>query len=275
MKRMEIGEILKNDKIAQGIFAMNIRLPLIAGDCRPGQFVMVYLDNGEMLLPRPVSVSNANTGKGTIDLVYHVVGSGTKQLSRMKARTPSTERIGGFSAGESLRVMGPLGNGFTIKEGLKKVWLVGGGVGTPPLRLLLKELKRREPDIEANVFLGFGFQDTAILTEELEKLGAAVNILIDCNEVGRPRYVVDLLRDEEGLPDEIFACGPKAMLKDLVRYAEEKGIPCQICLEERMACGLGVCVGCVVEATGQEGPRYKKVCCDGPVFYSDAVVFDG
>jgi len=258
MKQVEIGLILKNDEISEGIFAMSIRLPGIAGQCAPGQFVMVYLDRGDMLLPRPISICDADKGSGVIDLVYHVVGGGTEHLS-------------GLRPGAALRVLGPLGNGFSIREGLENVSLIGGAVGAAPLLLLLRELRQR--DIRATAFLGF--RDSSILTEKFKSLGAQVHIATDSGREGFHGNVIDLLRDKSNAPDEFFACGPKAMLYHLAGYAEEKGIPCQVCLEERMACGIGACLGCVVKSKAGDDAGYIKICCEGPVFHSGSVVLDG
>ena len=258
MKRVENAVVLKNDRISENIFAITLRLPEVAGQCLPGQFVMLYLDRGEMLLPRPISICDADRDAGSITLVYQVVGGGTKHLSS-------------FSPGAALRALGPLGNGFTIKEGLKAAVLVGGAAGVAPLLLLLRELAQR--GVKASAVLGF--RDSAILTRAFESHGAHVYISTDSGKEGFRGNAIDLLREKNLAPDEFFACGPEVMLHHLARYAEEKGIPCQVCLEERMACGIGACLGCVTKSAAEEQPQYKKICCEGPVFYSDAVVLDG
>ena len=256
MKRVEIGSILANTEISPGIFSMTIHLPLIAADCVPGQFVMLYLDRGDTLLPRPISICDADCEEGSLTLVYQVVGSGTAHLS-------------GLKPGASLRILGPLGNGFAQKNGLRSAALVGGGIGAPPLLMLAKQLRGRGVALDACL----GFRDTSILTDEFTALGAQVHIATDSGREGLRGTVIDLLRAHNLHPDEIFACGPKPMLSALAGYARQHNIPCQVCLEERMACGLGACVGCVVKSQGK--PEYKKVCCDGPVFYTDEVVLDG
>jgi len=257
MKQMEIGTILKNDEIFDRIFAMTIKLPGIAEQCVSGQFVMIYLDRGDMLLPRPISICDADKGSGLIHLVYHVVGGGTEHLA-------------GLKPGASLRALGPLGNGFTIKDGLKSAALVGGAVGAAPLLLLSRELAGH--GVKTSVFLGF--RDASFLGKEFKALGADVHIATDSGKEGFHGNVIDLLREQNSAPDEFFACGPKPMLYHLARYAKEKNIPCQVCLEERMACGLGACLGCVAKSAPGFEPETIKVCCEGPVLYSDAVMLD-
>ena len=218
--------ILHNHAIAPDIFEMALSAPGIPASYA-GQFVMVYLDKGEHLLPRPISICH-RTGD-TIFLVYKTVGAGTRHMANLRT-------------GDYLRIMGPLGNGFTVKESLKKVALIGGGIGIPPMVALYNELSK----IEADVFLGF--RDEPFLTEHFN------------NPVTTRGNLVDLLKQHGQVYDGLYACGPKPMLEALSEYAKSKNIPLQISLEERMACGLGTCMGCVVP------PNYVKVCCDGPVF---------
>jgi len=249
--------IIASEKISPDIFSLKIKAPQAASVCRPGQFMMVHLDRGDMILPRPISICDCDREKGIITLVYRIVGGGTKHLSEL-------------TAGYELRLTGPFGNGFTIEDGLKKALLVGGGIGTPPLILLLKELNSR--GVESEVYLGF--RDTSVLAKDFEELGAKVYIATDSGGEGYRGNVVDLLGKLPPEADEIFSCGPKPMLRGLAQWALERRIPCQICLEERMACGVGSCVGCVVERAGAAQPKYLKVCCEGPVFYAGRVVLD-
>ena len=249
MKKVEVLAVLGNWQLAPGIFSLTLKLP----ECKPlpGQFVMLYLESGAHLLPRPISI--CDVGGDQLRLVYQVVGAGTQQLSAL-------------SPGAQLRMLGPLGNGFALKPGLKTACLVGGGIGSPPLLLLAKELTRQ--GVRTQVFLGF--RDRSILSGEFAGLGCEVNIATDSGREGFHGNVIALLREKAPSVDELFSCGPKVMLSGLASYARDRGIPCQVSLEERMACGLGACVGCVAKA----GDGYKKVCCDGPVFYSDEVVLD-
>ena len=134
----------------------------------------------------------------------------------------------------------------------------------PPLIETCKQLKGKK-------IVVLGFRSGSFLVEEFEKLGAKVYVATDDGSVGFKGNVVDLLRAEGIKGDMIYSCGPKIMLKFLSMYAEENNIPCQVSMEERMACGIGACVGCVVQIKDGEGWAYKKVCKDGPVFDSREV----
>jgi len=250
--------IISNTQIGENIFSITMELPEVARKAVAGQFVQVYLPKGEHLLPRPISISNVDGD--TVTLVYHVVGAGTEFISTLQE-------------GETVKVLGPLGNGFTQNGNLKKVALVGGGIGTPPLLQLLKELKTKNPNIEVDVYLGF--RSKSILIEEFKKLTENVYIATDSGEEEFKGNAVDLIKEKNIDYDEIFSCGPNVMLSNLASYAETKNIKCQVCMEERMACGIGACVGCVIKIADGDTFIYKKVCKDGPVFDSNKVVWHG
>lgn len=232
--------ILENRKIAPGIYEMALRTPKITS-FKPGQFVMVYLDKAGLLLPRPISICRRD-GDYTI-LVYKVVGQGTEYMASLQP-------------GESLSLMGPLGNGFKVNKGLKKVALLGAGIGIPPLVALFRHLYEKT-DIKTDIFLGF--KQGMFLVNQFD--AASLLLMTHGN-------LIELLKQAGQNYDEIYACGPKTMLADLSLHAKEKGIPLQISLEERMACGIGACMGCAVP---KEEDGYARVCCEGPVFYSDKV----
>jgi len=255
VKRVESGAVLTNSEIAKNIYAMTIRLPLIAQACKPGQFVMVYLDRSEMMLPRPISIADADDE--TLTLIYQAVGQGTEYLSRLRPN-------------DALRTLGPLGNGFTIPDELTHATLVGGGIGTPPLYFLAQELLER--GVQVSVYLGF--RDESIMREDFASLGIPPLIATDSGAYGFHGNVVALLRETKDAPELFYACGPTSMLYHLAQYAKAIGVPCQVSVEERMACGVGACLGCAVENAARD-PKYIKVCCDGPVFYSDQVVLHG
>ncbi|MCL1842285.1 MAG: dihydroorotate dehydrogenase electron transfer subunit [Defluviitaleaceae bacterium] len=252
------ARIFSTKKIAPEIFGMTLIAPEIAQNAQPGQFVMVYLNRGELLLPRPISICDA--GKGRVNLVYQVVGAGTKVLSEMKK-------------GESIKILGALGTGFLAcaendaETKLSRVALVGGGIGTPPLYFLAKELKKRGIHIDAY----FGFNTRRILQE---KFRAVVNEIFVAKEkwvLGKTDCAgrVTKLLPKEKTHDMIFACGPLPMLRAVTEYARGVNTLCKISVEERMACGLGTCVGCVIKA----GKGYARVCTEGPVFPGDEIDF--
>lgn len=248
------SKIIENVKIATDIYRMVIAAEEISTLARPGQFVNLYCKQDSRILPRPISINEIDRDKKTLTLIYGVVGKGTKEFSNLKL-------------GDSIEILGPIGNGFKIDKGHRKHIIIGGGIGTPPLLELAKELKG-----EIEVYLGF--RTEPFLIEEFENIGAKVYVSTDDGSVGLKGTVIDLLNKNKTTGGMIYACGPKPMLKFLSFWADEKNIPAQISMEERMACGTGACVGCVVKIKDEEGWQYKRVCQDGPVFNSKEVMWD-
>ena len=249
MKSVEMAKVLSIGFLNDSICDLKILCPKIAKEAKAGQFVEVYPDNGENLLSRPISICEIDKEVGSIRLVFQVVGKGTKLFSRLKVN-------------DEIRVLGPCGNGYNLKGG--KSVLVGGGIGVPPLIETCKQL-------EGEKIVVLGFRSGSFLVDEFEKLGAKVYVATDDGSVGFKGNVVELLKSENIVGDNIYSCGPKVMLKFLSMYAQEKNIDCQVSMEERMACGIGACVGCVVQIKDGDSWVYKKVCKDGPVFDSKEV----
>ncbi len=252
MKLVETGIILKNTSVAPDIYDMTIRLPEISALAVCGQFVEVYPDNGVNLLARPISI--CQIGDGTLRFVFQAVGAGTRLFSSLKA-------------GQRLRVLGPCGNGYPISEE-KKFILVGGGIGVPPL---LETACRLKDKGEVDVFLGF--RSGSFLREDFENTGANVYIASDDGSAGFKGNVVGLMESAGVQGDVIYSCGPRIMLKAVAEYAEKRGIKAYVSMEERMACGIGACVGCTLKIKDGNGISNKKVCKDGPVFDSREVVW--
>ena len=253
MKKLEDAVILKNDLIAENIFDMKIKAPAVAENAAAGQFVEIYTGNGINILPRPISICEIDKEEGILRLVYQVVGKGTKIFSSKKE-------------GDILRIIGPLGNGYEIQN-VNKSLFVGGGIGVPPLLETVKNT------IGEKIVI-LGFRTGSILREDFEKTGAKVFVATDDGSVGFKGNVIDLMKAENITGDVIYSCGPKIMLKFLSRYAEEKGIECFVSMEERMACGIGACVGCAVKIKDGDSFINKKVCKDGPVFNSKEVLWN-
>ncbi|MGN0711870.1 MAG: dihydroorotate dehydrogenase electron transfer subunit [Anaerovoracaceae bacterium] len=268
MKKVLTGRVLGNDRIAADVFKIMIEADGL-GEIKPGQFVNIYLDDKSMLLPRPISICDADGN--TITLVYRVVGGGTKLLSE-------------YAAGKAIKVSTPLGNGNFI-DGTEKggkfdsykdkyVVVVGGGIGVPPMVLLAKRLKEKG----AKVIAAVGFQHEPFLLEELEKYCMEVHIATDSGAVGFHGNAVQMIKEQGISGEEYFSCGPKVMLKALSEYCMEKNIPCQVSLEERMGCGYGACVGCTckVKVKTEHGIeiQQKGVCKHGPVFFGEEVAWD-
>ena len=262
-------KIISNIMIKPSIYEMLIQAPDIVKQAQAGQFVNLYCNDQSKLLPRPISICEVNHEKGNLRLVYAVVGSGTHLFSEMEA-------------GEMIDVLGPLGKGFSLElnsenhNSPKQVLIVGGGVGTPPLLELSKELKKRYQEyIEITIMLGFG--DDVYLTKDFEAYGN-VYIATDSGREGYHGHVIGLMEEQklnhqQKTFDYVYACGPTPMLKGLQNFGLREGYQGEFSLEERMGCGFGGCVGCVVAIKSAEDFDYMKVCKDGPVFDYRKVIF--
>ncbi|MGL4799279.1 MAG: dihydroorotate dehydrogenase electron transfer subunit [Cellulosilyticaceae bacterium] len=251
-KKIIEGKILCNQVVAKDVYKMIIEAPEVAEGAKCGQFVNLYTKSQSMLLPRPISI--CEIGETTLTLVYGVVGKGTKEFAT-------------YQEGDTIRISSALGNGYTPQQ-VKTHVLVGGGIGVPPLVELSKHL-------EGEKIAVIGFREEPFLVEALEAQGVTVYIATDNGGAGFKGNVIDLMKAEGIEGDYYYSCGPKPMLRALASYCEEKNVPVQVSLEERMGCGYGACVGCVCKTKKETDPGYeqKKVCKDGPVFLGSEVVW--
>ena len=243
--------ITEQIKLAEGIYSMWIRSEEIAASAKPGQFVSLYCRDGSKLLPRPISICEINRKQGTIRLVYRATGKGTMEFAVLKPQ-------------DTIIIMGPLGNGFTL-EGTKAL-LIGGGIGIPPMLELAKQFNGEKQIV-------LGYRDITFLEDELASYGK-VFIATEDGSAGTKGNVLDAIRENNLEADIIYACGPTQMLRGIRDYALEKGIICQLSLEERMACGIGTCLGCVCktkEVDHHSNVKNARICKDGPVFYAEEV----
>lgn len=247
--------VMEQHVLADGISSMWLSAKEIAAQAKPGQFISVYSNDKSRVLPRPISICEIDCEKGALRIVYRVVGKGTEEFSKAKA-------------GDSFEILGPLGNGFPLEEAKgKKVLMVGGGIGVPPMLQTAKEIEG-----EAIIVSGYRNQDL-FLKEELEAAGTLF-IATEDGSVGTKGNVVDAIRENKIEADIMFACGPKPMLRALKEYALEKGMPCWISMEEKMACGIGACLACVCQSKEVDSHSHvhnKRICKDGPVFLSTEV----
>ena len=247
--------VIEQKMIADGICSMWLDAKEVAVQAKPGQFISVYSNDKSRVLPRPISICEIDREKGTLRIVYRVVGKGTEEFSKAEA-------------GDSFEILGPLGNGFPIEEAKgKKVLMIGGGIGVPPMLQTAKEIEG-----EAIIVSGYRNQDL-FLKEELESAGTLF-IATEDGSVGTKGNVVDAIRENQIEADMMFACGPKPMLRALKNYALEKGIPCWISMEEKMACGVGACLACVCQSKDVDSHSHvhnKRICKDGPLFLSTEV----
>ena len=252
-KTKENLTVVSQEEIGKDIFSLWLQTDQMAQYARPGQFLSLYTGNAGKLLPRPISICEIDRKDGAIRLVYRVAGKGTAEFSGMRT-------------GMQLKVVGPLGNGFPQKN--KKAFLIGGGIGIPPMLELAKEL-----DCEKQIVLGF--RDELFLLEDFRNRGQ-IYIATEDGSAGTEGNVLDAIRENGLDADIIYACGPTPMLRAIKEYAAEQNIECWISMEERMACGIGACLACVCkskEKDAHSNVKNKRICKEGPVFLAQEVEF--
>ena len=252
-KFIETVEVISQEKIGTQIYSMWIASERMANAAKPGQFISVYTKDTGKLLPRPISICEIDKKAGRLRIVYRVTGvnTGTEEFSRL-------------TAGDTVQVMGPLGNGFPLIE--RKTFLIGGGIGVPPMLELAKNL-------ECEKQIVVGYRDELFLIDDLKAHGS-VYIATEDGSAGTKGNVIGAIK-ENGLDAEIiYACGPTPMLRAIKEYAIANEIECYISMEEKMACGVGACLACVCqtkEVDEHSNVHNKRICKDGPVFLATEV----
>lgn len=256
-KKKEQAVVLSQEQLADGIFSLWLETGA-AETAVPGQFLSMYTNDGSRLLPRPISICEIDRGRKALRLVYRVTGehTGTKQFSQMKP-------------GDRIPVIGPLGNGFPLEKAKGKwAFLMGGGIGVPPILELAKQLDCAGKQIVV------GYRDAHTFLKDSFAENGKLYIATEDGSVGTRGNVMDAIRENSLDAEIIYACGPAPMLRAIKAYAEERGIECYISLEERMACGIGACLACVCqskEVDHHSNVHNKRICKDGPVFLSTEV----
>lgn len=248
----EIAVVVDQSSLGNGIYDLTLKTDKIAKAARAGQFVSVYSNDKSKLLPRPISLCGINRDEDTIRLVYRVTGEGT-----------GTEEFSKLVMGDKVRILGPLGNGFTVQPG-KKAFLIGGGIGVPPMLQLAKDIKAR---VDMNIIMGYRDENTFLLDEFKEQ--AASFVATEDGSVGTKGNVIDAIKENALEADVIYACGPMPMLRALKAYAAEHDMDCFVSMEERMACGIGACLACVCKTKDKDAHsnvNNKRICKEGPVF---------
>ncbi len=250
------GMVRPGTRTTLGTYLTWLNCPEIASEARPGQFVMVRCGE-ECILPRPLSIHQINS-QGDMALLFTVWedGKGTPWLSQRKVNT-------------SIELLGPLGNGFSIKPGAKKLLLMAGGIGIAPLYFLAQEAISREYSV---ILLLGARTESQLYPEKLLPAGIKLVTATEDGTAGKTGRVNELLPEFIDWADQIFACGPMPMYRDITaKYTHllaDKSI--QISLEMRMACGIGVCYGCTIKTKS----GLKQVCKDGPVFELNEICWD-
>lgn len=252
----EKARIIDHRQLTPSYLKLTLKSKYISSHAQPGQFVNIRVsEKTDPLLRRPLSVHRIDPNKELFELLYEVVGQGTALLSQAKV-------------GDELDVLGPLGNGFKMDKEKPIAVLIAGGMGIAPLRALAEEALKTKKAVY--VFIGGRSLDCIQCESELKELGCQVLVSTDDGSSGKKGLVTDLLEDflmNQVKPHDIenlslYACGPQAMLRTLATLALEHKVDCQVSMEEKMACGIGACLGCAVETID----GYKMVCKDGPVF---------
>lgn len=303
-KRLFTAKVISNKIIRSGFCKLRFEFDPVGGQAfggvMPGQFAEIQLSQTalpnekqipeeladraarQILLRRPFSFSQVDTLNETIyaEILYCVLGPGTLRMTTL-------------APGDTVSVIGPLGNGFSVPHGKKTAILVAGGMGAPPLQHLAEFLHSHHKDITPVVFVGAKSIDTlpfelridnkrGVRLDEFEKLGIDCHISSDDGSIGSKGFVTENMRKwlsgtsiaaEETM---IYACGPEPMLAETAKLALETGIDCQVSMERMMACGIGLCQSCAVKSkeSGQNKQIYKLCCKDGPVFNAAEVVFE-
>lgn len=290
-KKKETAAVCSQNQLAAGIYDMWMETDL-AKEAKPGQFLMIYPRSAATLLPRPISICEVRRDENRLRIVYRVAGKGTAEFAA-------------YRAGEPVSVMGTIGNGFPLEQAAgKRVFLMGGGIGIPPMLGLAQALSEggqasggegfdvKKEGLQAacgegtdakgaggqaapvSVHAVLGYRDSALfLKEEFERC-ANIVVATEDGSVGTKGNIMDAVRENALAADVIYACGPMPMLRAVKQYAAQTGIPAYISLEERMACGVGACLGCVCKTKQVDAHSHVKnarVCTEGPVFLAEDV----
>ncbi len=261
--------VIGNEALGSGCFVVTLEVPEIASMIEPAHFVMLRgLDPGFPYLPRPFSVfdvSGGDTEATRIEILYEVVGSGTAAMAR-------------WTGGEKVYCLGPLGRSFDTSSDSSHSVFLAGGIGIAPFPFLARRLKT--PPERQILLFGARSKSALFALDRFEALGIDIRIATDDGSEGRKGNSVELLSEllDELSPStpEVFACGPTPMFKAAQKVVVPRGVPTQMSLEERMACGYGACVGCVQaidDPESEDGWRYALICVEGPVFDAERVLY--
>ena len=265
--------VLQNEKLGEGCYRLSARADPIAREAQPGQFLMLRVsENHDPLLRRPFGIHRLNaTESGSVDVLYRVVGKGTRELTRL-------------APGGQIDVLGPLGRGFGRYPDKSEHLLVAGGIGIAPFPPLAQRIRQEAPAARIRLFSGGKTSVDLTGSEDVAHLCDAACLATEDGSRGMRGMVTEPLAKALGDADPgaamVYACGPPPMLAAVAALARERGFACEVSLESRMACGLGTCLGCVTRTipTGERTPApetpsnggrrefYSRVCLEGPVF---------
>lgn len=275
--------VLTHDSLPASQFLLRLEAPKCANKVQPGNFIHLSCGPDKFRLKRPFSVLRSNPSQGWIEVLYKVVGSGTEDLSQAEV-------------GDSLHCMGPIGNSFKLSPKTKRPLLLGGGVGIPPVLFYAEQLKKKNQPtpmviMGSEIPFPFKIQPSKIMingmpNNTIAAMALLEDLTIPSRLTSKQNYLgcfdgyihelakvwIDSLNDAEQKEVEIFACGPTPMLKAVAHLSQMYSIPCQLSLEEYMACAVGGCAGCTVKTVSTDGnEQMKRVCVDGPIFSAETV----
>ncbi len=260
--RLSKQRIIRHERLNRDIVRLRISAAELVGFSLPGQFVNIKVGQGYFpLLRRPFSIHRVDRNAGWLEILFKILGPGTEWLSRC-------------SVGDELDLLGPLGNAFQVQEEFRQAVLIAGGLGIAPLLFLAQELRQQQ--MAVTLLYGNKSQTGCCCQDEFNELGVQSWIATEDGSLGFIGKVTDLALAHPELwqmpRTMIYACGPNAMLQQVNMMAAAAQIPCQVSLETMMACGFGVCLGCVVKSATATN-SFKYVCKDGPVFFSSEIDF--
>jgi dihydroorotate dehydrogenase electron transfer subunit len=268
--------VVINQQIARSTFVIRLQAPALARAIRPGQFLMLRLQQGsDPLLGRPFALYDTvldTAGQPVaVDVVYLVVGKLTGLLAHLRP-------------GDAVDIWGPLGNGFPDLSGATHVGLVAGGIGQTPFLAYVRDLlgthgyggrPARQQCQRVSLYYGVRSADLAAGVDDFRSAGACVHLATDDGSLGHHGFVTELLQRQldHDAPEHLVGCGPEPMLHALATVAAGRGLPCHVSLETPMACGVGICFSCVTRIRTAEGWDYRRVCVEGPVFDAAGVAW--
>ncbi len=258
-------EIVSNEKYNDNLFKMEIFSPYICNEVMPGQFINVRCSPPGLLDPvlrRPFSVFDVEKKFNVFSILYVVKGKGTKYLSTLEK-------------GDNLDFVGPLGNGIDLSRTGKSFLLIGGGAGIAPLYFIAREAK----SLGKEVFFAAGFKDRSFIRWERDLIELNINytLFTEDGSWGEKGFITDYIQENMKVFKgyDVYCCGPRSMLKKLQSMYAKTDNNITALMEGMMACGVGVCNGCVIKIKkGKRGYSYVKVCKDGPSFNLREVIFD-
>lgn len=258
LNRLNKATVLSHKSVGRGYYRIVLKVPDIAAAARPGQFIMLRVsENLDPLLARPFGISAVPT-KSSIEILYRVIGRGTTMLT-------------GRKTGEQIGILGPLGTGFPLPDKNTTLIMVAGGSGFPPLHFLSQQTV-----CSSHLFLGSRDSEClppASILKNFRATCTRVHIATEDGSMGTKGMTTDILKAfvtklEQKFKIVLCACGPHTMLAAISKIALVHAIPCYVSMEERMACGLGACMGCSIP---MKAGGYKRACKEGPVFNAQEI----